>query len=103
MAAELRTRDEIGALRERQATIEATLLHKVSDIQSDVQDVKQLLLRQPQQPQETAAALALHNAADAFRNMSTRPTSSSNMLLVIFAIAGAVAIGFIAARFITGH
>lgn len=52
-----------------------------------------------QQPQETAAALALHRALDA---LPKQQGSGLNLVLIVLAIIGALAIGFVLADLIPG-
>lgn len=100
-AAQQRTDAELARLRERQATTEATLLHEVAAVRSDVGEVKQLMLRPPPPPPQQVdhAALALQRALDA---LSTQKPSGAHPLLITFAIGGALAIGVLAARIFTG-
>jgi len=97
----LKTQAELASIRERQATTEATLLHEVTGLRSDVSDVKQMILRQgtaTQQPQETAAALALHRALDAV----DRKGGGSAPILVTLALVGVAVVSVVATRFLLG-
>lgn len=59
-------------------------------------EARQLTQQAPHQPQETAAALALHRALDAFdkRGGTSGNISLGQIILIILAIAGAAAIAF---------
>lgn len=102
-AAQQRTDAELARIRERQATTEATLLHEVGAVRADVLEVKQLMLRPPPPPPQQQPvdhmALAMQRFADiAERQKQGGPSS----FLLAFAIIGALAAGFIAARFLIG-
>ena len=96
-AAFQRTSEEMARLRERQATTEATLLHEVAAVRSDVGELKQLILRQPEQVNH--GALAAQRAMDM---MEARGNKGGSPFLVIFAVLGALALGFMGARFLLG-
>ena len=93
----LRSSEEMARLRERQATTEATLLHEVAAVRSDVSEMKQMMLRQPEQVNH--GALAAQRAMD-MMEASRRPGGSP--FLVIFSVLGALALGFMGARFLLG-
>ena len=97
-----RTDAELARLRERQATTEATLLHEVAAVRSDVAEVKQLMLKAPAAPPPTPspdhAALAMQRALDLLEQRRGGPAP----FLIVFAILGALGLGFIAARFLLG-
>jgi hypothetical protein len=95
-AAQQRTDAELSRLRERQATIEATLLHEVAAMRADVGELKQLLLTRPSPPDH--ATLATHRALDALQQTVERfgaggAGRSGNAVLMGFALVGAVALG----------
>ena len=96
-AAVQRTSEELARLRERQATTEATLLHEVAAVRSDVGELKQILLRQPEQVNH--GALAAQRAMDM---MESNRGKGGSPFLVIFAVLGALALGFMGARFLLG-
>jgi len=103
--AQLKTQAELAAIRERQATTEATLLHEVSGLRQDVTDVKQMLIRAPQQQQapvqqETAAALALHRALDAI-DQSRRGGNAAPIFITLGLIAVAI-VSVLGTRFLLG-
>jgi hypothetical protein len=56
---------EFADLDKRHTALEATVTNQLSRISSDLTEIKMLAMRPPAQ-QETAAALALHRALDAF-------------------------------------
>lgn len=94
-----RTDAELARLRERQATTEATLLHEMAATRQDVNEIKQLIIR-PQIPQPVDhAALAAQRAMDMIQTQQ-RSVGGPSPLLIAFAIMGALAIGFVAARFL---
>lgn len=97
-AAFQRTSEEMARLRERQATTEATLLHEVAAVRSDVGELKQIMLRQPDQVNH--GALAAQRAMDMIEANNRRPGGSP--FLVIFSVLGALALGFMGARFLLG-
>lgn len=101
-AAQQRTDSELARLRERQATTEATLLHEVSAVRSDVAEVKQLMLRPPPPaPQQPVDHMAL--AMQRFADIAERQKGgSASPFLIAFAVLGALALGFIGARFLLG-
>lgn len=99
--AQQRTDAELARLRERQATTEATLLHEVAGVRSDVSEMKQMLVRAPaQQDKPDHAALAMQRALDMLDQR--RSGGGPSPFLIVFAILGALALGFIAARFLLG-
>lgn len=85
------------------------LVERVATVEADMRQIGPTLARietmiaarAPQQtpPQETAAALALHRALDA---LPKQQSGGLNTVLVVLAIVGALAIGFMAAGLITG-
>lgn len=97
----LKTQAELASIRERQATTEATLLHEVTGLRSDVSDVKQMILRQGANaaPQETAAALALHRALDA---VDRKGGGGAAPILVTLALVGVAVVSVVATRFLLG-
>ena len=97
-AAVHRTSEEIARLRERQATTEATLLHEVAAVRTDVSEMKQIMLRQPAERVDHGA-LAMQRAMD-MMEANRRPGGSP--FLIIFAVLGALALGFLGARFLLG-
>ena len=97
-AATQRASEEMARLRERQATTEATLLHEVAAVRSDVGELKQLMLRPAGAPVDHAA-LAMQRAMDL---MERRPSAGGSPFLIIFAVLGALALGFLGARFLLG-
>ena len=79
---------EHAELRERTATLEATMLQvgpTLARIETMVASARQ------NAPQETTAAAALHNAADAIRSL--KGGGNSSPILTVLAFVGAVAIG----------
>lgn len=81
---------------ERMATVEAEM-RQIGPALARIETM--IAARAPQPPQETAAALALHRALDA---LPKQQSGDLNTVLVVLAIVGALAIGFLAARLITG-
>ena len=96
-AAFQRTSEELARLRERQATTEATLLHEVAAVRSDVGELKHLILRQPEQ-HVNHDVNALHRAMD----MLESKRGGNSLFLIVFAVLGALAIGFMVARLLGG-
>ena len=96
-AAFQRTSEEMARLRERQATTEATLLHEVAAVRSDVGELKQIMLRQPEQVNH--GALAMQRAMDM---LESKKGGGSSPFLIVFAVLGALAIGFMVARLLGG-
>lgn len=96
-AAIQRTDTELSRLRERQATTEASLLHEMTAVRSDVGELKQILLR-PTAPPVDHSALAMQRALDA---LSAKPSGASPFL-TIFAVVGALAIGVLGAMLFMG-
>ena len=94
--AQQRTDAELARLRERQATTEATLLHEVAAVRADVGEVKQLMLKAPPPPVDQGA-LAMQRAMDM---LEQRRGGGASPFLIVFAILGALALGFVAARFL---
>lgn len=88
---------ELSRLREWQATTEASLLHQMTAVRSDVGELKQLLLRPPAPPVDHAA-LALQRAIDAVEKRGGSPSP----FLTIFAIVGAIAMGVLATMLFIG-
>lgn len=80
---------------ERMATVEA----EMRQIGPALARIETMIAARAPQPQETAAALALHRALDA---LPKQQSGGLNTVLVVLAIVGALAIGFLAARLITG-
>lgn len=101
-AAVQRTDTELARLRERQATTEATLLHEVAGVRSDVQELKQLMLRPPP-PQPDHSALATHRAIDALvERLPSGSGSKTSPVLIAFALCGAIALGAFAMNLVGG-
>ena len=96
--AQQRTDAELARLRERQATTEATLLHEVAAVRADVGEVKQIMLKAPPPPPPVdQGALAMQRAMDM---LEQRRGGGASPFLIVFAILGALALGFVAARFL---
>ena len=97
--AQQRTDAELARLRERQATTEATLLHEVAAVRSDVAEVKQIMLKTaPAQPIDHGA-LAMQRAMDM---LEQKRGGGPSPFLIVFAILGALTLGFLGARFLLG-
>lgn len=95
-----RTDAELARLRERQATTEATLLHEVAAVRSDVAEVKQIMLKAPTPPPPIDhGALAMQRAMDM---LEQKRGGGPSPFLIVFAILGALALGFLGARFLLG-
>lgn len=89
--------------REKLAGLEMSVLHQVQGVRSDVSEIKAILMRPPPPPPVDHGALAAQRAIDLLESKLSGPTGAGpNTLLIMFAILGAIAIGFIVARFITG-
>lgn len=85
---------EHAELRERTATLEATVLQ----IGPALARIETMVATRPAQPQETAAQLAVHNAADALRQ-ATQKGGNANPLFVSLGTIVALMVGAIAAKF----
>lgn len=90
---------EFADLDKRHTALEATVTNQLSRMSTDITEVKMLLMRPPpvQQPQETAAALALHRALDEvgkMRGTGTHPVLLFLSGLGLLAIGGGVAWAF---------
>lgn len=101
-AAQQRVDSEIARIRERQATTEATLLHEVTAVRSDIGEIKQLMLRQPE-PKVDHQALASHRALDVLaEKLGESSNNKTSPLLIAFALLGAVALGAFGMQLIGG-
>lgn len=94
-------KDAHAEQREKVAGLEMSVLHQMQGVRSDVSEIKAMLLRPPPPPPVDHGALAAQRAIDLLESKLSGG-SNSNTLLILFAILGAIAIGFLAARFILG-
>lgn len=94
----LRSSEEMARLRERQATTEATLLHEMSAVRGDVGELKQIILRQPAREVDHNA-LVMTRALDMLDN---KKGGGLSPFLIIFAVLGALVVGFGLARLLGG-
>lgn len=106
-AAMQRADAELARLRERQATTEATLLHEVAAVRTDIGEMKQLLLRQPAPTTPDHNALVTHRALDAMTQAAERLAGSNivaprSPVLMALAILGAAAVGAFIWQFVGG-
>ena len=84
---------EHADLDKRFTALDAAVTSQLSRISSDLTEIKMLAMRPPAQPQETAAALALHNAADALRTAMSQKGSGTHPVLLFLSGLGLLAIG----------
>lgn len=82
---------EFADLDKRHTALEATVTSQLTRISSDLTEIKMLAMRPPVQ-QETASALALHRALDAFdnnkRSGGNNGVGLGTMILIGFAMFG---------------
>lgn len=101
---------EHADLDKRFTALDATVTQQLQRMSNDLSEIKVMIMRpmptpMQQQPQETAAALALHRAADLIekRLSGGAQSNGTSPFLVGMAFIGAVAIGAVAVYFLGHH